>query len=132
MGDFDVIHLHAWRQYMEVLVYNYARKMGIPYIHQSHGGLDRSSKPFRKLFYDATFGKTILRNASKVIALTESEALEYEIMGVEPSNILTIPNGIELEEHADLPLEGSFKRGYKVADNKKIILYLVDFTNQKG
>jgi glycosyltransferase involved in cell wall biosynthesis len=132
MDNFDVIHLHAWRQYMEVLVYNYARKKGIPYIHQSHGGLDRSSKPFRKLFYDTIFGKTILSNAAKVIALTESEASEYKIMGVKASNISTIPNGIELEEHANLPPEGSFKRRYKVADNKKIILYLGRLHKTKG
>lgn len=132
VNDFDIIHLHTWRQYMEIVMHHYARKYGAPYIHQSHGSLRKIEKKGRKWLYDVIFGYRVLKDASKVIALTENEAKEYKMMGVRKDRIAIIPNGIELPEYENLPAKGTFKSKYGISGDKKIILYLGRIHKTKG
>ena len=132
LANFDIIHLRAWRQFMEVVTHNYATIYGIPYIHQAHGSLSRTQKKGRKLLYDVMFGYRVLRDASSVIALSEVEANEYKMMGVSENKINVIPNGIESSEYEDLPPEGTFKKKYGIEDGRKIVLYLGRIHRTKG
>ena len=103
-NDADVIHIHAYRNVLNILVSKYATKFRKPYILQAHGCIPRIGKPYIKWLYDQVFGYKILRNASKVIALTKSEAQQYRNMGVPQEKIELIPNGIDLSEYGNLCL----------------------------
>jgi glycosyltransferase involved in cell wall biosynthesis len=131
--DFDIIHLHNYRTFQNVVVHHYAKKYGVPYILQAHGSLPRISA-WRKLkwIYDAFFGYRLLSDASTVIALNEVEAQQYRSMGVPDEKIAVIPNGIDLSEYAVLPPRGSFKRKFDIPDRKKIVLYLGRIHKTKG
>jgi len=122
--DADVIHIHAYRNVLNILVSKYAIKFRKPYILQAHGCIPRVGKPYIKWLYDQAFGYKILRTASKVIALNRTEAQQYKDMGVPEGKITVIPNGIDLFEYADLPPQGSFKKKFNIPEDKKIILYL--------
>jgi glycosyltransferase involved in cell wall biosynthesis len=82
--------------------------------------------------YDVVFGYRLLRDASKVIALTEIEAEEYVQAGVPRSKIAIIPNGIDLSEYADLPPKGCFKKRFGIKGDEKIVLFLARIHKIKG
>jgi len=129
---FDVIHLHEYRSFQNIVVHHYARKYDVPYVLQAHGTLPRIGKEALKLLYDVSFGYKILKDATKVIALSQMEAQQYRDMGVPEEKIAVIPNGIELSEYADLPTKGSFKRKFGVDENEKIVTYLGRIHESKG
>ena len=131
--NFDIIHTHVFRGVQEVLIHHYAKKYNIPYVIQAHGSLPRSFQKQRlKNIFDLFFGYKILRDASKVIALTETEAEQYKKMGVSEDKIEIVPNGIDLSGYENLPKRGEFRRKYSIRADEKVILYLGRIHRTKG
>lgn len=131
--NFDVIHMHNFRSYQNNVVYHYAKKYGIPYILQAHGSvLPFFQKQRLKKIFDLIFGYRILRDASKVIAITKTEVEQYKKMGVDGDKIGIVPNGIDLSQYENLPKRGKFRRKYSIRDAEKIILYLGRIHKIKG
>jgi glycosyltransferase involved in cell wall biosynthesis len=125
ISEYDVIHLHSWRHFQDMIVHHYAKKYGVPYVLQAHGSLPRiMAKQRLKWIYDVFFGYRLLRDASRVIALSRVEAEQYKRMGVPEEKIAIIPNGIDLSEYANLPPRGCFKRKFGIKQEEKIVLYL--------
>ena len=130
---FDVIHLHEYRTFQNIVIAHYAKKYGVPYVLQAHGSIPRIMARQRlKWIYDVLFGYSLLRNASKVIALSQMEAEQYRGVGVPEEKIEIIPNGIDLSEYSDLPSKGSFKKKFSIDEDEKIILYLGRIHRIKG
>jgi len=131
--NFDVIHLHEYRTFQNIVIHHYAYRYNIPYILQAHGSLRRINTWQRlKWIYDAFFGYRLLRDSSKVIALNNVEAEQYKAMGVPEENIAIIPNGIDLSEYSELPPKGAFKKKFGIPEDRKIILYLGRIHKIKG
>ena len=129
----DIIHMHNYRSFQNFGVHHYAKKYGVPYVLQAHGSLPSfMAKQRLKWIYDVFFGYRLLRNASKVIAYSQTEAQQYRSMDVPEEKIAVIPNGIDLSEYADLPPKGSFKKKFGIADDEKIVLYLGRIHKIKG
>jgi glycosyltransferase involved in cell wall biosynthesis len=122
--SFDIIHLHEYYTFQNVVLHRYAKRYGVPYVLQAHGSLPRIGKAALKWFYDQVFGHRILRDASKVIALTETEFQQFVDVGISEDKIEVIPNGIDLSEYMDLPSRGGFKAKYGIKEDRRIILYL--------
>jgi len=133
LKEFDVVHTHFGRQVYDVAVGYYAKKYGVPYVLQARGSLPRIMAWQRlKWVYDVFFGYRLLRDASKVVALSQVEAQQYKAMGVPEEKIAIIPNGIDLSEYANLPPKGSFRKKFSIDDNEKIVLYLGRIHRIKG
>jgi len=133
LSEFDIVHLHSWRHFQDTIVHHYAKKYGVPYVLQAHGSLPRiMAKRRLKWIYDVLFGYRLLRDASKVVALSRMEAEQCRGMGVPEGKIEVIPNGIDLSEYSDLPREGSFKKKFGIDDDEKVILYLGRIHKTKG
>jgi glycosyltransferase involved in cell wall biosynthesis len=131
--DFDVIHIHEHRTMLATIIHHYAKNYRIPYILQTHGSvLPTFQKQRLKNIFDLFFGYNILRDASKVIALTKTEVEQYRKMGVDRDKIEIIPNGIDQSEYNNLPERGEFRRKYSISDDEKIILYLGRIHKIKG
>lgn len=130
---FDISHLHNFRSYQNNIVHYYSKKYNIPYIVQAHGSLlPISQKQSFKRFYDIVWGNKILKDSVKVIALTKSEALQYQKVGVREEKIEIIPNGLDMKDYEDLPERGTFRSQFDIGFNKKIILYLGRINKIKG
>jgi len=130
---FDVIHLHEYRTFQNIVIAHYAKKYEVPYVLQAHGSLPRiMAKQRLKRIYDVLFGYRLLRDASRVIALSQVEAEQYRSVGVPEEKIEVIPNGIDLSEYADLPPKGYFKRKFGITAKEKIVLYLGRIHRIKG
>ena len=131
--DFDIIHMHNFRSYQNIVAHHYAKKYNIPYILQAHGSvLPFFQKQGLKKIFDLFFGYKILRDASKIIAVTKMETEQYKKMGVNENKIDIVPNGIDLSEYENLPRRGEFRRKYLIGDDEKIILYLGRLHKIKG
>ena len=131
--DFDVIHMHNFRSYQNIVAYHYAKKCNIPYVLQAHGSvLPFFQKQQLKKIFDLFFGYKILRDASKVIALTKTEVEQYKKMGVDKDKIEIVPNGIDLSEYDNLQGKGEFRRKYSIGDDEKMVLYLGRLHKIKG
>jgi len=133
LNNFDVVHLHGARAFQNLMLFPYLKKHGVPYVFQAHGSLPRIyAKQRLKRIYDVFFGYRLLRDASKVIALSQMEAEQYKYMGVPEEKIEVIPNGIDPSDYNDLPPKDSFKKKFKIPEDKKVILYLGRIHKTKG
>lgn len=129
----DIIHIHEHRTLLAIIVHYYAMKHNVPYVVQAHGSvLPFFQKQKLKKVFDVLFGFNILNHASKVIALNETEAFQYQKMGITPDKIEIIPNGIDLLNYTNTPKKGTFRSKYSISDNDKIILYVGRIHRSKG
>ena len=130
---FDIIHMHNYRTFQNIVVHHYAKKYGVPYVLQAHGSLVTFfQKRWLKRAFDAAWGYRLLKDASKLIAITKTEAEQYKSMGVSEDKIEIIPNGIDLSEFDSLPERGEFRREYGLGSDQRIILYLGRVHKTKG
>jgi len=131
--NFDIIHMHNFRSCQNSSVCHFAKKNKIPYIIQAHGSvLPFFEKQGLKRLFDLVWGKKILQNASKAIALTDTEVEQYLSMGVPKSRIQIIPNGLDLSEFTHIPPRGEFRSRYGISENEKILLFLGRIHKIKG
>jgi glycosyltransferase involved in cell wall biosynthesis len=133
LPGFDIIHLHTFWSYQHVSVRSSAIKYRIPYIMQAHGTvLPFFEKQNLKKLYDFVWGDKILRDASKLIALTDTEKEQYTLRGVPGKKICIIPNGINLNEFENLPKKGEFRKKFQIQDDCRLILYVGRLHEAKG
>ena len=123
LKGFDIIHLHAYRCFQNIVIHHYARKYGIPYIVDAHGSIPRMGKRKLSWLFDVVFGNRILRDASKVIAETEMGIGEYKEFGVNKDKIVLITPPFSIGVFSQLPPPGIFRRKYSIKE-KHIILFL--------
>jgi len=128
IDSFDIIHIHDCRSFQGIFAYMFAKAKNVPYVFQPHGSYlsslpDTPSKTIAKTALDKFVSGEIIRNASKIIAITQTEAQQYLSMGVPKEKIEIIPNGIDLSKYGDLPPKGSFKK-FGIGDDEKIVLYV--------
>ncbi len=134
---FDVTHIHGYVSFQNPLLYYYLQKKRIPYVIQAHGALYGTGVAnCPKSIYDLFIGNRILKGASKLIALNQMEAAEYNNRGVFKEKIEIIPNGIDLSSYANLSktrsMFKSFREKFNIGDDKRIILYLGRIHRTKG
>ena len=133
IGNFDLVHMHNYRTYQNIVVAHYAARHCVPYVLQPHGSIPRlASKENLKRVYDLFFGNRLLKNASKVVALTPSEARQCKDKGLPDEKIAVIPNGVVLSEFSSLPSRGEFKARHGIAEDKKVVLYIGRIHKIKG
>lgn len=129
--SFDVVHVHGNRTTQSPVLHHFLKKYSVPYVVQAHGGLPSVLGRRTKWLYDLLFGRRLLEDASKVIALTRTEAEQYRSAGISEEKIAIIPNGIDLSEYTNLPSKGYFKK-FGIDEDKKVILYLGRIHELKG
>jgi glycosyltransferase involved in cell wall biosynthesis len=128
----DVVHLQEYRTLQNISAWQACRKKGIPYVVSAHGAILRiMGREKRKGLFDSMWGYNILRDANKLVALTELEKRQYEEFGIAGEKIEVIPNGIDLTQFASLPEKGSFRKKYGL-DTCPIILFLGRIHRIKG
>jgi glycosyltransferase involved in cell wall biosynthesis len=133
LEEFDVIHIHNFRTFEGPAVAYYAKKKSVPYIMQAHGSLPvTDNKRNLKQCFDKLCGNKLLRNATEVIALTETEAAQYRAMGVSEDRIKIVPNGIDPSEFENLPERGEFRKKWGIGRDEKVVLYLGRLHKTKG
>lgn len=124
LKDFDIVHLHCYRSFQNIVIHHFAKKYGIPYVLDPHGSLPLffRKRQIKKLF-DLTYGYRILKDASRVIAETEVGADEYRKFGVEKERIVILSPPFDTEEFSQLPPPERFRSKFSIKE-KHIIMFL--------
>ena len=133
LRDFDVIHIHEHRMMLAVVIHHYAKKYGVPYILQAHGSVvpyTQKGRRFKNII-GQFFGYGILKDATKLIAVSKAEVEQYKQAGVYEDKIVIIPDGIDIKAFKDLPTYGKFREKYDVKE-EHIILFLGRINKRKG
>lgn len=130
--SFDIVHLHDTRNFQNIVAAHYAKKFRIPYVVQPHGSLPRIiSKQRLKKIYDIIWGNNILKNASKIVAVSSTEAEQFKQAGIPQGKIVIIPNGINTTSFADFSPPGGLREQHGI-NGKHIILYVGRINKLKG
>jgi len=133
MKEFDVVHLHEFRTLQNVYALPGLRRYKLPYIVMPQGGLPPELGRTRiKHIYDTFYGRPLLRNASRLHALTNMEAEQYRSLGVSEQRIIIIPNGIDVTAF-DFEVDvDAFKRQWNIPLNRPIVGFLARLNHIKG
>jgi len=129
LRGFDIVHMHCFRSFQNIIARHYALKYGIPYVLDTHGSLPKvvagegGFKPMLRRQFDIAFGNRILRDASRLIAETEVGVKEYRELGASENKIALIPPPFDTEWFSKLPPPGLFRKKYGLPD-KKIVMFL--------
>jgi glycosyltransferase involved in cell wall biosynthesis len=123
--DYDIIHFHCYRSFMNYVLYKKAIKHGVPYIIDAHGStvdMGGIMQPIRKL-YDLVIGYKALDNAKVLIAETSIGLKEYERLGVRKYRVMLQHPLFDMAEFENLPQKGLFREKYGI-NEKHIVLFL--------
>ncbi|WP_321507962.1 glycosyltransferase [uncultured Methanoregula sp.] len=133
LSEFDVVHLHDFRSYQNIIICKNARRLGIPVVLQAHGTLlNRPPNSFPKTMFDLTWKERIVNTVDKFIVLTQADREDHLKFGIPADKLVMLPNGINLSEYKNLPEKGRFRKKYSVPDNCFIILYIGRLHTTKG
>ncbi len=125
LPGFDIVHLHLYRSFQNVVLRHFARAHQVPYLMDAHGSLPRFvRKPRVKAAFDRLFGNRLLRDASRCIAETEMGIKEYLDMGVEPARVVRIPPPFPVEQFRDLPARGRFRERFGIPADCRVVMFL--------
>lgn len=124
LKDYDIIHIHTYRNFQNAVLHHYANKHDVPYVIDAHGSVPRTfGKKRAKWLFDIIFGYRLLRNASRLIAETEVGVNEYRELGVDQNKIVLLSPPFDTEEFSQLPPPGQFKHKFSIKE-KHIVMFL--------
>lgn len=128
--NFDVIHVHSYRQFQDMVIYFVSRLYNVDYALTSHGYVLPLGKGtgFKKM-YDSFVGKRLLKRCKRIFALTQIQAREYQSMGALPEQIVIIPNGVDPFTYSK---KGNTRRKLGIPDSDFVVLYLGRLHRLKG
>ena len=119
----DLLHIHELRSTLSIPAYRAARRLRVPYILSTHGGLRHLGKRWMKTLFDAGWGKSILRNAAAIIAISPVEEDDARSFSVDRSRLRRLPNMLAIRDYAELPQKGLFRSKWNIGPSR-IILFV--------
>jgi len=119
----DLVHVHELRSPPTVAAYKTARKLQLPFVLSTHGGLQWLGKRTAKYLFDKMWGQSILQHATKLISVSPLEEKDARDFGAKPEQIRLLPNVVFPEDYSELPRAGQFRNRWNIRA-EKIILFL--------
>jgi glycosyltransferase involved in cell wall biosynthesis len=127
----DIIHLMNHWTFLNALVYFIARRNKKPYVVCPAGVLQIYGRSRAiKALYNRFVGRSLVRNATKHIAITADEIAQFRAYGVQRDSITIIPNGIDPEEFEDNKVD-DFRAKYGLG-RAPLILFMGRLNAAKG
>jgi len=93
--EFDVAHLHAYRNLPGVIAARHLRRAGVPYILQPHGTAPLIERRLAlKRTFDFVTGARVLKGAARIVAVSEAERRDLLRLGVAGLKIRVVGNPV--------------------------------------
>tara|TARA_B110000503_G_C7065695_1_gene378649 strand:- start:26 stop:1192 length:1167 start_codon:yes stop_codon:yes gene_type:complete len=127
LQQYDIVHMHAYRTFQNVVLYYYCKKYNIPYVMDAHGSVPYfTKKKFIKKIFDKFIGKFILKNANVLLAETEVGVDEYINLDktINKNKIVILSPPFDTDEYLQLPKKGNFRKKYNISLDEKVISFL--------
>ncbi len=118
----DLIHAHNYRSYQSEIAYKAAKKLNIPFIINTHGGLHGYKKITKGInkapywSYDLLGGKKHIKRSDAVIVSSNQEYGEALDFGVKKQKLHIVPMGIDVND---------YRQSMRKRDDDKIVLLFV-------
>src|SRR6266542_504082 len=130
--SFDVAHIHACHNLPAVMAASALSRAGVPYVVQPNGtALPIERRILAKQIFARTAGRRLLRDAARVIAVSNAEGTHLRELGVDDSRIMLIPNPVDDAEFATIPDPSQF-RGTLGIGREPLVVFLGKLTPRKG
>jgi glycosyltransferase involved in cell wall biosynthesis len=132
--EFDLVHLHGVFVYPILAAAYFCRKYRIPYVISPRGMLDPivlRMKPIRKRIYLNLLERRNLNGAAALHYTAPDEQRQAEGLRL-PVLTVVVPNGLCLEQLAQLPSPGAFRSRHPEMARKRLILFLSRIHPKKG
>ncbi len=114
----DIVHAHGYHLLSSVYGCYLAKKRRKTFVLTGHDMLITDDLPLSarilKKIYDLSLGRYLLKNTSKIIALTEDQIEQYTERGGDESRITVIPNAIDLEKYVSCEEPATAKSGKRL------------------
>ncbi|MDO9533587.1 MAG: glycosyltransferase [Deltaproteobacteria bacterium] len=130
----ELVHIHSLYLFHGLVAGHYCRRFGVPYLLRPHGTLD----PFihrrhrgRKRVMEHLFEHKNISGAA-ALHFTTAEELELAAPFTFGTPGVVVPLGMDLDEFAELPEPGSFRRQHPEIGEKSIILFFGRINFKKG
>jgi glycosyltransferase involved in cell wall biosynthesis len=95
IANYDVVHLNNYWSYQNIIANQVAMKYNVPIVLSPHGSLPIMMRGYgRKFLFNHFFGKKILKNAAKIIAVSDMEYRQVVSKNVKPEKIMIIPGRV--------------------------------------
>lgn len=136
LEQFDIIHAHGYHISSSLAGCYYAKKRKKPFILTAHDLIIPDDLPidakFFKKMYDKTVGRYLLKNSTRLIALTEDHIQQYTDRGAAIGKIRIIPNGIELYKYRNIKSNQNIYDDYGIGDRDTVLLFVGRIEKYKG
>jgi len=132
---FDIVHMHVFRTFQNVVLHHFCRKFNVPYVMDAHGAVPyyRRKRIIKRIF-DRLWGRRLLREADALIA--ESNVGVDEYLAIDPqlerSRILVLSPPFDTEPFANLPARGLFRKAFGIGPDEPVVAFLGRVHHIKG
>jgi glycosyltransferase involved in cell wall biosynthesis len=130
--SFDVAHLHACHNVLTAMAARALTRRGVPYVVSPNG----TAKPIErrilaKRLFAATAGRHVLRDAARVLAVSEAERRQLLELGIHDARIATVANPIDVAELTRPADPERFRAAHRLRD-LPVIMFLGKLTPRKS
>ncbi len=96
----DIIHLMGHWEFPDAMIYPFLRHIGKPYVNCPAGSLKvQGRSQMFKALYNRIIGNRIVRDASRLIAISPNEYSQFHAYGVRQEKIILVPNGVNPDDY---------------------------------
>jgi glycosyltransferase involved in cell wall biosynthesis len=132
--EYDVVHCHGIWHFGSVAPFLF--KNNTPKAITIHGLLDKWALHhgyWKKKIFSFLFQKRFLKRANLVQINNHDELNDLrQYLGFQHPNVAIIPNGMQLDELANLPPKGTFRTKFNLPSDKKLVLFMGRLNIKKG
>ena len=125
--DIDVVHMHVYRTFQNVMLYFFCKLFSIPYVMDAHGAVPfHENKPILKRVFDLVIGKKMLKDAKYLVAETVVGRDEYTALmpSLVADDIVVLSPPFDTDEFLSLPEPGLFRTKYDIDPALKVVMFL--------
>lgn len=128
----DGLHVHGLWDVTSVAASRAARQLSKPYVLSSHGMLEPwalNHGRLKKRLYTLAIERDVVRNATRLHALTDAEALQYREYAGKAMPTVVIPNGVAIPAVRSPEL---FLTRHPELRGRRCVLFLARLHRKKG
>ena len=132
--EFDIIHVFSWYNHICMEFAKAAKRNQVPYFITTWASLNPGAKKIkkkRKMLMDFLYTNNLIKNASGLHSIGESETKAYLELGAKKEKIHRIDNGVVLENFEIKEKVDIFQK-FGIEKNSPYILYLGRIDGKKG
>lgn len=129
--SFQIAHLHGCHNVPGALAARALRRAGVPWVVQPNGTAGRiERRRAAKMAFDLSLGRSVVRDASRLIAVSEIERWQLSASGGGEQRISLVPNPVDSDEVTPAPDGAAFRTGLGLGEGP-LIVYLGQLSPRK-